>query len=228
MDFQKSQTKINLARAFAGECQDGAFYQFIIKDCQKDYKFLSTLLKGIAKNEMAHAGMYYKTIVKLAKNKATNIDICAGYTFAPYQFPQSLTSALEVERQEALSIYPEFARIAREEGFPEAAAVFETVSHDEQHHITLLTQITERLANHTLYKCDCNTFWLCSNCAHHEYLPEAWQTCPSCGFPQGYVEFTLTEVLPPEEKTALNNKYGNGTQHKKPAHGSAVKPKKQA
>ena len=228
MDFQKSRTKENLARAFAGECQDGAFYQFIIKDCQQDYKFLSTLLKGIAKNEMAHAGMYYKTIVKLAKNKATNIDICAGYSFAPYQFPQSLTAALEVERQEALSIYPEFARIAREEGFPEAADVFETVSHDEQHHITLLTQVTERLAKHTLYKSDSDTFWLCSNCAHHAYLPEAWQTCPSCGFPQGYVEFSLIEVLPNAEKAELHEKYGNGTKHSKPAHGPAVKPKKQA
>ena len=50
MDFQKSKTKENLARAFAGECQDGAFYQFIIKDCKKDFKYLSNLLKGIAKN----------------------------------------------------------------------------------------------------------------------------------------------------------------------------------
>ena len=200
MDFQKSKTKENLARAFAGECQDGAFYQFIVKDCKQDFKYLSNLLKGIAKNEMAHAGMFYKTIVKLAKNDATNIDICAGYSFAPYEFPTSLNAALETERKEAMKIYPEFAHIAREEGFPEAATVFETVSHDEQHHISMLTQICDKIKNKQLYKSTKSTFWLCSNCAHHEYTKEAWKMCPSCGFPQGYVEFDLDDVLPPQQK----------------------------
>lgn len=200
MDFQKSKTKENLARAFAGECQDGAFYQFIIKDCKQDYKYLSNLLKGVAKNEMAHAGIFYKTIVKLAKNDATNIDIHAGYSFAPYEFPKSLMAALETERKEALKIYPEFAQIARQEGFPDAAAAFETVSHDEQHHVSMLTQICEKIQSNHLYKSDEPTFWLCSNCAHHECAKEAWKTCPSCGFPQGYVEFEIADILSPQQK----------------------------
>ena len=195
MDFLKSKTKENLARAYAGECQDGAFYQFIVKDCKQDYKFLSDMLKGIAKNEMAHAGMYYKTIVKLAKEQPINIDIAAGYTFAPYEFPASLEAALTVERNEAMKIYPEFAKIAREEGFPEAAEVFEAVSHDEQHHISILKQVTEKIKKHQLYQSKTPVFWLCSNCAHHEYGKDAWKSCPSCGFPQGYVEITLSDVV---------------------------------
>lgn len=227
MDFQKSKTKENLARAFAGECQDGAFYQFIIKDCKQDYKYLSNLLKGIAKNEMAHAGMYYKTIVKLAKNTATNIDIKAGYAFAPFAFPKSLEAALETERKEALKIYPEFARIAREEGFEDAAKVFEAVSHDEQHHITMLTQICQKIKDNTLYNSDCECLWLCSNCAHHEYSKHAWKTCPSCGFPQGFVEFSIEKMLPATQKKILHNEFGSNPPKSKTSPTSA-KPKSAA
>ena len=151
--------------------------------------------------------MYYKTNVKLAKNAATNIDIKAGYAFAPYEFPKSLEAALETERKEALKIYPEFARIAREEGFDDAAKVFEAVGHDEQHHITMLTQICEKLKNNNLYKNNTECLWLCSNCAHHEFAKQAWKTCPSCGFPQGFVEFTLEKVPSAQMKKQLKDKY---------------------
>ncbi len=196
MDFQKSKSKENLVRAFAGECMDGAKYQFIVKDCKQEYKYLSNLLKGIAKNEMAHAGIFYKLIVKYGKNDVSNVDIKAGYSFEPLELLTSLAGSLEVERKESQKIYPVFAKAAREEGFEDIAKAFETVAADEEHHVVMLSQILEKLKNKTLYKCEKETFWLCSNCSHHEMAKEAWKTCPSCGFPQGYVEFTLEKKLP--------------------------------
>ena len=48
VDFEKSETKINLARAFAGECQDGARYQFIAKQAEQEgYQYIKTLLKTL-------------------------------------------------------------------------------------------------------------------------------------------------------------------------------------
>ena len=40
MDFNNSKTKENLARLFAGECQDGARYQFIAKKSKSRWLFL--------------------------------------------------------------------------------------------------------------------------------------------------------------------------------------------
>lgn len=206
MDFQKSKTKDNLARAFAGECMDGAKYQFIIKNCKADYKYLSDLIRTIAKNEMAHAGIFYKLIVKYAKNCATNIDIKAGYMFEPYEFPKSLEASLEVERKESEKIYPLFADEARKEGFNEIAEAFDSVAKDETHHVIMLTQICNRLKNKELYKSNQKEFWLCSNCGHHEMANEAWKSCPSCSFPQGFVQFNLENSLKCTDKKTNENK----------------------
>ena len=59
VEFEKSQTKRNLARAFAGECQDGARYQFLAQQAKADGEnYMMDLLKMLAKNEMAHAKVF--------------------------------------------------------------------------------------------------------------------------------------------------------------------------
>ena len=80
MDFNESVTKINLARSFSAECQAGARYQFVSKMAlADDQKFLSDTMKTLAKNEMAHAKLFYDYIVE--KGSAKNIGIEAGFPF---------------------------------------------------------------------------------------------------------------------------------------------------
>jgi len=68
MNFNESTTKTNLARAFAGECQEGARYQFMSKMALQDQmQFLSDTLKALAKNEMAHAKVFMTTSFSIAK-----------------------------------------------------------------------------------------------------------------------------------------------------------------
>ena len=63
VEFDKSKTKENLARAFAGECQDGAKYQFLAKKAEEEgYAYMQTIFKTHAKNEMAHAKRFYDLI----------------------------------------------------------------------------------------------------------------------------------------------------------------------
>ena len=46
MEFNESVTKENLARTFAGLCQDGARYQFIAKTAVSEgYEYISDFLK---------------------------------------------------------------------------------------------------------------------------------------------------------------------------------------
>ena len=80
--FEKSETYKNLARAFAGECQAGARYQFLSKQCLNEgYNFLSNTVKTLAKNEMAHAKTFFDQIVNNSSKVVKNIDIEAGYPF---------------------------------------------------------------------------------------------------------------------------------------------------
>ena len=76
MEFEKSKTKENLARTFAGECQDGARYQFMAQELAKQgFSFLSDTVKILAKNEMAHAKAIYDLIVMYSNGEQYNIPI---------------------------------------------------------------------------------------------------------------------------------------------------------
>ena len=59
-NFATSKTKLNLARAFAGESQDGARYQFLAKQALNEgYYYMQMIFKTHAKNEMAHAKRFF-------------------------------------------------------------------------------------------------------------------------------------------------------------------------
>ena len=73
-DFATSKTKLNLARAFAGECQDGARYQFLAKQALNEgYYYMQMIFKTHAKNEMAHAKRFFDLLNEYSESKLKNI-----------------------------------------------------------------------------------------------------------------------------------------------------------
>lgn len=81
MEFCKSQTYLNLAKSFAGEAQAGLRYQFIADLCtQQGYKIVADEIRGLAKNEVNHAKVFFNHIVENGGNRS-NIEITAGYPF---------------------------------------------------------------------------------------------------------------------------------------------------
>ena len=194
VEFSESKTKENLARAFAAECQDGARYQFIAKDAkQNQMNYISTILKMLAKNEMAHAKMFYQHIIDNLQSKNGNINIEAGYPFKPSELKTSLKEAALVEEYEAENIYPSFAKIAKDEGFGQIAKTFQKVAEVEKVHAQKLAALGEMFAKKSLYKSANPKQYECSNCGHREYKKEAWKTCPLCNYPQGYVIINFKE-----------------------------------
>lgn len=189
MDFKESKTKENLARAFAAECQDGARYQFMAKAAESEgYSYISDQLKMLAKNEMAHASRFYNLMLRnLGNSKEDNIPIEAGYPFEPPELKGSLQTAAEIELYEAKNIYPAFAKIAKDEGFSEVADAFNLIAQVEGQHNEILQAFATMYKSKSLYKNNEKILWKCSNCGHSALNKEAWQTCPLCGYPIGYV-----------------------------------------
>ena len=195
MNFLESKTKENIARAFAAECQDGARYQFMAKSAVSEgFSFISDQLKMIAKNEMAHASRLYQLMIKyLGEAKEDNIPIEAGYPFEPSVLKTSLQSASEIELYEAKNIYPAFAKIAEDENFPEIAEAFTLIAEAEVGHNQILQAFANMYKNNCLYKHNDKILWKCSNCGHEHTDKQAWENCPLCSYPQGYV------IIPPQK-----------------------------
>lgn len=191
MDFKKSQTLKNLARSFAGESQAGLRYQLIVDMCNaQGYQAMANEIKKLAKNEVAHAKAYYTMITDRLGNM-NNIEIEAGYPFEGTTLENALEFSAENEEAEANKIYPEFAKIAQQEGFPEIARRFTLIADIEKQHAKIFKTLYKKLSDGTLYSSDKATTWQCSNCGHTASLTQAWKTCPVCGSKQGVVQIKL-------------------------------------
>lgn len=202
MEFNQSVTKTNLARSFAAECQAGARYQFMSKIAlQNQQKFLSDTMKTLAKNEMAHAKIFYDYILEKSQGSVKNIPIEAGYPFEEPELKTSLLEESKIELSEAENIYPSFARIAKDEGFVDIAESFELVANVERTHHRILNYLASLYKNHKMYKREQPTEWKCSSCGHVEIAKEGWKNCPLCKLGQGYTIIDFEKELITENET---------------------------
>ena len=188
MEFDQSETKVCLARAFAGICQDGARYQFIAKSASSEgYEFIAQELKSIAKNKMAHASVLYKLMLDNIEGYKDNINIEAGYPFESYKLATSLKDSSDIERYEGKNIFSHFARIAHDEGFKEIEETLLLICKVNLKNAEKLEGLAAKFDDGSLYEGEKDTLWQCSNCGHSENKRSAWENCPLCSYPKGYV-----------------------------------------
>lgn len=191
MQFDKTETYLNLARSFAGESQAGMRYQFTAQlAMQQGYKILADNIRSIAKNETNHAKVFFDHLLKYA-GSTDNINVDAGYPFHAGDLQENLRLAAVDEREEERRIYPTFAKIAREEGYEDIARSFESISVIEGNHHTVFNYLYEAIKNGTLYKNESPILWVCSECGYMHTAKEAWNICPVCRKSQGYVELHI-------------------------------------
>lgn len=191
MQFDKSQTYQNLARAFAGECQAGMRYQMMAKAATQEKLYrLSDCIKSIAKNETVHATTFYNLLTSLGGN-AENVNIDAGFPFRGGTLEEMLTFAVADEAAEGERIYPEFAKIAEEEGYQDVSKTFQRIAEIEKNHKIIFDYLAKAVKNKTLYAAEGQELFICSECGYMHTSDKAFEKCPVCGKEQGYVELHL-------------------------------------
>lgn len=194
VEFKNSKTLVNLARSYASECMEGAKYQFMAKKCeQEELEYLKTMLKTLAKHEMSHAKLFWDFIVQGCDGVVDNIDISAGYPFECGDICNDLLYSSENENELYDHIYPTFAKIAKDEGYPDIAKAFKLVAEVENYHSQLLATLHTKMKNKCLYKSEQPIKWQCNQCGHSQEGKTAFKTCPLCGLGQGYVKIQVEE-----------------------------------
>lgn len=118
MELKNSETLKNLTRAFAAECQDGAKYQYMADEATMEkLSYVSTILKGLATNEMAHAKIFYEYIYQNANEPDLNVEIKASYPMAHAPLKEMLKIKGDNEKRQAEVVYPAFAKTALKRRF---------------------------------------------------------------------------------------------------------------
>ena len=185
-------------RAFAGESQARNRYTFAALAARSaGLNWVERVFRLTADQEREHAELFIK---HLAQCEGENIHIDASYPVEniAWTLDRLLRSAQHNEYEEAHSVYPSFAQIEREEGFPAVAATFEQIAAIEQSHGDRFGQLAQRAEEGRLFECDHEVPWLCLNCGHVHYGTQAPGVCPVCKHAQGYfVRVEGSEILVP-------------------------------
>lgn len=181
MDFMQSQTKENLARSFAGESQARNRYTVYAEVARKEkQEYIARIFDESAKNEEIHAKEFLEMIVKLAGKPLDNIDYDAGYPYQLGNTAENLQFAIDGEDAEFAEVYPAFAKKAREEGFADAAALWENIAPIEGLHRNIFTETLQQLSSGALSKKDSPVVWRCINCGYVIEANAPWKVCPVC------------------------------------------------
>ena len=190
--FEESKTKDNLMRAFAGESQARNRYTLGAEKARKMKMYsIADIFEYTAEQERAHAERYYELLKSLS---GQTIFIDGGY---PVDQQESLTELLRAaehnEREEAEDVYQEFSRVAKEEGFLEAASAFSLIAEVERSHQLRFAEVAEMLEKGH-YFAEENGKWICTHCGYIFEGKQAPASCPSCHHEQGY--FLRLELAP--------------------------------
>jgi len=179
-----TRTEKNLLTAFAGESQARNRYWYFASQAKKEgYEQIAAIFLETAENEKEHAKRLFKFL------EGGDVEIQAAFPAGVIgTTEQNLEAAAKGELYEYSQMYPEFAKVAEEEGFDEIAKVFLAIAEAERFHERRYLALLKNVREGKVFKKDTPVKWHCRNCGYiHEGL-EAPEKCPSCDHPQAYFE----------------------------------------
>ena len=178
-----TKTRENLLKAFAGESQARNRYTFFASTAKKEgYEAIAAVFLETANHEKEHAERLFKFL-----EEGGELEITATYPAGRIgTTAENLMEAMNGEHEENAVMYPEFAKIAREEGFPVIAAAMETIGKAEVYHEKRFEKLLKEVETQTLLKKNDLVIWKCTNCGYHITSKDAPKICPACGHEQGY------------------------------------------
>ncbi len=179
-----TKTEQNLLKAFAGESQARTRYTFFASVAKKEgYEQIAGLFMETAEQEKEHAKRFFKFL------EGGDLEITATYPAGKIGTTQeNLLAAAKGENEEWDVLYPAFAAVADEEGFPAVAAAFRNIAKVEAEHERRYLKLLSRLTDGDFFHRDGKIWWQCRNCGFIIEAENAPKACPACLHPQSYFE----------------------------------------
>ena len=179
-----TQTEKNLITAFAGESQARNRYTYFASQARKEgFVQISMIFEETANQEKEHAKRFFKFL------EGGEVEVAAAFPAGTIAgTAENLKAAAGGENYEWTTMYPGFAKTAREEGFEAVAAVFDAISVAEKQHEKRYNDLKANIEGGKVFKKDKKVVWRCINCGYLYEGEEAPQSCPACAHPQAYYE----------------------------------------
>ena len=185
-----TKTEKNLLTSFAGESQARNRYTYFASVAKKEgYEQIAAIFEETANQEKEPAKRMFKYL------EGGMVEITASYPAGVIgTTADNLRAAAAGENEEWSKDYPYFAQVAREEGFPDIAAMYENISIAEKGHEERYLAFRKNIEEGTTFKKAGNAVWQCRNCGFIYEGEEAPKVCPACLHPQSYFEVMKTNM----------------------------------
>jgi rubrerythrin len=179
-----TRTEQNLLKAFAGESQATRRYEMYAKIAKEEgYEQIAGFFLETANQEKMHAKSFYEHL------EGGMVEITATYPAGVLATTaENLEKAAAGENEEWSILYPEFARIAEEEGFRRIATTFKLVAEAEKNHEERYLKLLKRVKDGTVFERSNKVKWYCRKCGYIYEGEKALKNCPTCRHPQAYFE----------------------------------------
>ncbi len=184
MDLKGSRTEKNILTAFAGESQARNRYTYFASQAKKEgYVQISSIFEETANQEKEHAKRLFKFL------EGGEVEISAAFPAGVIGSTlENLRASAAGENYEHVTMYPEFARIAKQEGFGNIAKVFMSIAVAEKHHEKRYLDLAINIEADRVFKRDEIVTWRCRNCGYLHKGRSAPDECPACAHPQAHFE----------------------------------------
>ena len=179
-----TKTEKNLLTAFAGESQARNRYNYFASKAKKEgYEQISAIFAETADNEKEHAKRFFKFM------QGGEVEVAASFPAGVIaDTKDNLKAAAAGENYEHSTMYPEFAKVADQEGFSEIAEVFRSIGAVEKQHEKRYLGLMANIEKGRVFKRDKPMRWKCRNCGYVHEGTEAPEECPACAHPQAHYE----------------------------------------
>ncbi|MFP4022876.1 MAG: rubrerythrin [Candidatus Paceibacterota bacterium] len=184
----------NLSKAFIGESQARNRYTFYSSVAKKEgYEKIAEIFMTTAEQEKQHAKWLLRMIneIKGEDIESSTVEADTPFTFGTTE--ENLKAAIAGENYEHTEMYPEFAKVAEEEGFPMVAQRLESIAKAEEHHEERYQKILKAVEDGSFFKKETEVWWVCRECGYHVLGAEPPEICPSCSHPKSYYEIKCEE-----------------------------------
>jgi rubrerythrin len=184
MKLKGSETEKSLLKAFAGESQARNRYTYFANVARKEgYEQISAIFTETADNEKEHAELFFKHL------QGGDVEITASYPAGVIGMTaENLRAAAAGERMEWTTLYPNFADVAKEEGFEKIEETFREVASVEAHHEERYLKLLKNVESMMVFKRPKPVKWKCRNCGNILEAAEVPEKCPVCYHPRAYFE----------------------------------------
>ena len=179
-----TRTEKNLLTAFAGESQARNRYNYFASQAKKEgYEQIAAVFAETADNEKEHAKRFFKFL------EGGEVSITAAFPAGVIgTTAENLLEAANGEKYENSVMYPEFAKVADEEGFTEIANVFRAVIVAETQHEKNYRTLRKNVLENRVFEKEQVMTWRCRNCGYIHVGTKAPEKCPACAHPRAYFE----------------------------------------